>query len=130
MRSLCHIRPILMLENVFFLLSLTKGPLHIKKKKKPNHLHTLHYLSSFRESAKTTAITSILEGTFLLWRRDHEKKQNKTKQNNNNKKKTISHWNKQLPYHESNYFHWADKPQFNPLELDFRLFFNPCRELL
>ena len=45
-------------------------------------------------------------------------------------KKTISHWNKQLPYHESNYFHWADKPQFNPLELDFRLFFNPCRELL
>ena len=37
------------------------------------------------------------------------------------KKKTISHWNKQLPYHESNYFHWADKPQFNPLELDFRL---------
>ena len=38
------------------------------------------------------------------------------------KKTTISHWNKQLPYHESNCFHWADKPQFNPLKLDFRLF--------
>ena len=53
-----------MLENVFFLLSLTKGPVHIKKK--TNHLHTLHYLSSFHESAKTTAITSILEGTLPI----------------------------------------------------------------
>ena len=52
-----------MLEIVFFfLLSLTKGPVHIKK----NHLHTLHYLSSFHESAKTTAITSILEGTLPI----------------------------------------------------------------
>ena len=55
-----------MLENVYFLLSLTKGPVHIKKKKKRNHLHTLHYLSSFHESAKTTAITSILEGTLPI----------------------------------------------------------------
>ena len=54
-----------MLENVFFLLSLTKGPVHVKKKKR-NHLHTLHYLSSFHESAKTTAITSILEGALPI----------------------------------------------------------------
>ena len=53
-----------MLENGFFLLSLTKGPVHIKQK--TNHLHTLHYLSSFHESAKTTAITSILEGTLPI----------------------------------------------------------------
>ena len=59
-----------------------------------------------------------------------EKKVSYSGQGMMKKKKTISHWNKQLPYHKSNYFHWADKPQFNPLELDFRLFFNPCRELL
>ena len=53
-----------MLENVFLLLSLTKGPVHVKTKR--NHLHTLHYLSSFHESAKTTAITSILEGTSTI----------------------------------------------------------------
>ena len=30
--------------------SLTEGPVHVKKKNR-NHLHTLHYLSSFHESA-------------------------------------------------------------------------------
>ena len=50
-----------MLENVFFLLSLTKD---MSMSKKRNHLHTLHYLSSFHESAKTTAITYIVEGTL------------------------------------------------------------------
>ena len=53
-----------MLENVFLLLSLAKGPVHVEKKR--NHLHTLRYLSSFHESAKTTAITSILEGTLPI----------------------------------------------------------------
>ena len=50
-----------MLENVFCCCpSLRICP----RKKKRNHLHTLHYLSSFHESAKTTAITSIVEGTL------------------------------------------------------------------
>ena len=59
-----------MLENVFLLLSLMKGPVHVKKKR--NHLHTLHYLSSFHESAKTTAITSILEGTIIELTQDDQ----------------------------------------------------------
>ena len=124
-----------------------------RKKKKRNHLHTLHYLSSFHESAKTTAITSILEGTLPVrmtrYKEIHHHGINAVfnpshKHSNmlfpekkfsyfgegNMKKNLISHWNKQLPYQESNCFHWADKPHFNPLKLDFRLFFKPCRELL
>ena len=62
MRTLCH-KVHSDARKCFLLLSLTKGPVHVKKKKR-NHLHTLHYLSSFHESAKTTAITSILEGTL------------------------------------------------------------------
>ena len=53
-----------MLENVFFPVVPHERPCPHKKKR--NHLHTLHYLSSFHESAKTTAITSILEGTLPI----------------------------------------------------------------
>ena len=86
------------------------------------HNHSVNAV--FNPSHKHSNIVFPEKKSFLLWRRDHEKNQK------NKNTKIISHWNKQLPCHESNCFHWADKPQFNPLELDFRLFYKPCRELL
>ena len=60
MRSLCH-KAHSHARKCFLLLSLTKD---LSTSKKRNHLHTLHYLSSFHASAKTTAITYIVEGTL------------------------------------------------------------------
>ena len=60
MRSLYH-KAHTHARKCFLLLSLTKD---LSTSKKRNHLHTLHYLSSFHESAKTTAITPVVEGTL------------------------------------------------------------------
>ena len=56
------------------------------------HNHSVNAV--FNPSHKHSNIVFPEKKSFLLWRRDHEKK-----------KKKISHWNKQLPYHESNCFH-------------------------
>ena len=53
-----------MLESVFCCCPSVRTCPRKKKTNKQNYLHTLHYLSSFHESAKTTAITSIVEGTL------------------------------------------------------------------
>ena len=63
MRSLCH-KAHSYARECFFPVVPYERP--CPNKKKTNHLHTLHYLSSFHESAKTTAITSILEGTLPI----------------------------------------------------------------
>ena len=143
-----------MLENVFCCCpSLRTCP----RKKKRNHYNTLYYLSSFLKSAKTTAITSIVEGTlpvieptqddqkkqsitmasmqfsilhtntttwcslkksFLIWRRDNEKKKP-----NQTLEQTASLPGKQL-------FSLGRQATIQSTQGGFQIVFKPCRELL